>query len=690
MSTLSLVTLAQTASPRRVRLTLVAVVVVVFAMSVATLLVSRNAEFISAWWPAAGVSVIAVLLARRNRVGMALAIWAAASGARLAVGQPLAPALAYGFANALEAWLIARILEGSDAPHSLDDVRSVGRFVIAVAIGALTMAGLAALIIGVQGGDAPGTFALVAPSHASAILVIAPFLMVARVRVPARLRTELIVQSGLLAIVLALVFLPGQSSQWKFLTLPVLIWAALRFGSWPATGQMLALALTATAIVDLRQAGAVGEPGPGSIAQEYAVLQSYFVVYAASLLVIAAGRTERLRLADEMLMRDRLLRGGIVGSQIGLLLLRENALGAVTIVDGNAVAAGLLGVTVEARGESAGAVPTDGPLASAIATVRGDTVAFRDWSGEVEIDHAERRLQVFIARVHSTGADALITVQVIDTTARYVAEQAVTAALGNEQATTSALRELNRQKEDFVSSVSHELRTPIMSILGFSEELADTKLSPLAADYLSVITRNAHRLADLVEDLLELSRMSDQNDRTVRPLEVTALNEVIRNCVEELGAAARSGGVTLVFIPVDDLDVAGNSRDVTRVLINLVANAVKFTPRGGRVAVTCSRAGDVVLVEVVDNGVGIPPDEIDRVLERFYRSSTSVSLPGTGLGLSIVTGLLKQLGGTLQITSDGLTGTQVRVRLPAAPAPVPVADTGERPAASVTTAVDRT
>ena len=663
-----------------------------FVVSLGTLTISRNADFISVWWPAAGVSVVAALIARGNRVGIALAIWAAASGARLAVGQPFAPALAYGFANALEAWIVATIVDhkrGPGADH-LNDVRGVGRFIAAVVVGSLTMGALAALIMTVRGGDAVQTFAMAAPSHASAILVIAPVFLVTRTPIAARLRRELVLQSLVLAVVLVVVFVPGQSSQLKFLTLPVLIWAALRFGQSVATWQMLGTALAVTVIMGVQQGGVVGEADAASVILADAVIQAFFVVYAGSLLVIGAGRTERNRLVDEMKARDQLLRGGVIGSQIGLLLLQEDAAGTHTILDGNAPAARFLDVSLATPDRPAPAVPAEGPLAAAIATVRGGRSASEDWSGEVETDHAERRLQIFIARIRSTGADALITVQVIDMTARYAAEQSVAASLEIERGSTLKLRELNRQKEDFVSSVSHELRTPIMSILGFSEELADTDLSPLAADYLSVIARNAHRLADLVEDLLELSRMSDQNDRSVRPLEVTSMNEVIQNCVEELGATARSGGVTLVFIPVEEMDVAGNARDVTRVLTNLVANAVKFTPRGGRVAITCSRVEDVVLVEVVDNGVGIPPDEIDRVLERFYRSSTSVSLPGTGLGLSIVTGLLEQLGGTLALSSDGLTGTQVRVTLPgAAPTPVPVANSGEQPAASVATGVDR-
>lgn len=691
MSTLSLISKIQMASPKHVRITLALTVVLIFALSLGTLLLSRNAELFAAWWPAAGVSFLAVLIVRGNRVGITLAIWAAATASRLAVGQALAPAVAFGFANALEAWIVATIFDKhtGPAPLRLEDVRSVGRFVFAVVAGALTVGALAALVVAFQGGDGLETFILVTPAHASATLVIAPCLLVAPVRIPKRHRAELVLQAGALAVVLSIVFLPGQTSQLRFLTLPVLIWAALRFAAQVAAVEMLATALAASLLTGLEEMFA-DRADALSAAESFAIVQWYFIVYAASLLVIGAGRTERNRLGDEIKAREHLLRGGIVGSQIGLLLLREDPHGAITIIDGNDVAVRLLGVRFDAP-PRVSVVPPQGQLADTIRAVRGTQAEGEDWSGEVEIDSAGRRLQVFIARVQSASDETLLTLQVIDMSTRYAQQQAVAVALQNAQSTTVQLRELNRQKEDFVSSVSHELRTPIMSILGFSEELADTGLSPLASDYLSVITRNAHRLADLVEDLLEMSRMSDQKSRAQRPSEVMPLNEIISNCIVDLGTVARSNGITLDYVvPDEDVQVSGNSRDLCRVVTNLVSNAVKFTPRGGAVKVICSRLEESVLVDVVDNGIGIPPDEIDRVLERFYRSSTSVSLPGTGLGLSIVTGLVEQLGGTFTLSSDGLTGTQVRVTLPAAvPTAAPVADSGDHPPASVATAANR-
>lgn len=661
MSPSSLVSLVQNAPTRWRRLALAVMVAIIAALSAGTLLLSGNSDFVSVWWPAAGVSVLAALMSRGNRWGIAVAIWAAATGSRLLLGQPLPAALAYGLANAIEAWLVASLLGRQTDTISLDAVRSAGRFIGAVLIGAVVMGLLGGIVVGFQGGDLLTTVLLVAPAHASAILVIAPGFLIKGGRVPRTHIAELALQIVTLSAILLLIFWPEQPLQLRFLALPVLVWAALRFGLRVVTFEMLGTALLATFLTGASQWGLTQDASAG-VLQNYVTIQAFLIVYAATLLIIAAGRAERIRLLEQMAAREQLLRGGIVGSQIGLLLLEESALGSVHVIDGNPIAARLLQMN-----ETPGRQPIEtGLLSHAIESVRGIRSATMDWSGEIEVDAADRRLQIFIARIRSTGTTALLTVQVIDVTARFEAEKAVKSALENERATTLELRELNRQKEDFVSAVSHELRTPITSIIGFAEELEDSELNPTESGYLAVIVRNAHRLADLVEDLLELSRLSDRG--SVRSEETTAIVRLLENCVEELGPSARTKGVSLDFPRREgDLAVIGAPAELTRIVTNLVTNAIKFTPKGGRVTLACAQVGDWVSLEVSDNGIGIPPDEIDRVLERFYRASSSVSLPGTGLGLAIVKNLVDHLGGTLALSSDGETGTQVLVSLRPAP-----------------------
>jgi len=245
------------------------------------------------------------------------------------------------------------------------------------------------------------------------------------------------------------------------------------------------------------------------------------------------------------------------------------------------------------------------------------------------------------------------------------------AMLDREREAVLILRELNRQKDDFVSSVSHELRTPITSILGYAEELEDTALDADQARFARVIVRNSHRLAQLVEDLLDLSRMSTQSDAgQVEPVDVAAL---VADCLEELAPLAQAAGVELTAEFGDEpIELLSSASDLRRVLTNLVSNSVKFTPPHGQVWVGCSAAeGGGVLLTVSDNGIGIPAADLERVFDRFFRSATAESLAGTGLGLPLTKGLIDRLGGSIDLQSDGRTGTHVTVALPHHPAVPP-------------------
>lgn len=256
--------------------------------------------------------------------------------------------------------------------------------------------------------------------------------------------------------------------------------------------------------------------------------------------------------------------------------------------------------------------------------------------------------------------------------------------LERERQVVHALRDLNRQKDDFVSSVSHELRTPITSILGYAEELEDTELDADQTRFTRVIVRNSHRLAQLVENLLDLSRMSTQTDaRESAPVDLRAL---VSECVEELAPLAHTAGVSLTAeFGNGSLAVHSSAADLRRMLTNLVSNAVKFTPADGQVWVGCSGDADGggVLLTVSDNGIGIPPSEIERVFDRFYRSASAESLPGTGLGLPLTKGLVDRLGGTIDLQSDGHTGTHATVALPRR---MPAIDPADVPADSPGTA----
>jgi two-component system, OmpR family, phosphate regulon sensor histidine kinase PhoR len=233
------------------------------------------------------------------------------------------------------------------------------------------------------------------------------------------------------------------------------------------------------------------------------------------------------------------------------------------------------------------------------------------------------------------------------------------------------LRRLETVRRDFVANVSHELRTPVSVIRANAETLLsgamdDQKIGPALLDALH---RNAERLASLVADLLDLSRLEAGRFRLeVQPVAVLDAAQRVRETVtaSELGRARPSPSIEL---DVDREAIAeADPKALDQVLINLVDNAVKYSGDGGRVIVSAHREAENVLIEVIDNGPGVPPAERSRLFERFYRvdPGRSRDMGGTGLGLSIVKHLVESQGGRVGVRAASPQGAIFSVRLPAA------------------------
>lgn len=239
-----------------------------------------------------------------------------------------------------------------------------------------------------------------------------------------------------------------------------------------------------------------------------------------------------------------------------------------------------------------------------------------------------------------------------------------------QQQTMHQLEALDQARADFISSVSHELRTPLTSVTGYAEMLLDGDAGPLGPEQekmVRTIDRNAKRLLDLVEDILTVARMDVGVQRvSAEPVEVATLVEAAVDAVRP-SLVARA-----LALKVDISRFVGSIHadrsQIERVLLNLLSNAVKFTPRGGRITVSAERDGDVVVLSVIDTGMGIPIAEQPRMFQRFFRSSTSRDevIPGTGLGLSIVKAIVEAHGGTIDFESTPGRGTTFRVALPVA------------------------
>lgn len=241
------------------------------------------------------------------------------------------------------------------------------------------------------------------------------------------------------------------------------------------------------------------------------------------------------------------------------------------------------------------------------------------------------------------------------------------------------MAELDRSREEFVATTSHELRTPVASILGYVELLEDSidEPDPNLPAFLAKIRRNAERLEGLSEELLVLCRWdseaSGHSDEEQR-IEQTDLVIVAGRVLETMAPLAARQDVTLEMdAPSLPLPVAGAADQMERVLLNLVSNAVKYTPSGGRVTCRLARVLDEVLIEVHDNGIGIAEDEVEALFRRFFRASSARerSIAGVGLGLSIVREIVTSAGGSIDVTSRLGAGTSFVVRLPAAPSGMP-------------------
>ena len=235
----------------------------------------------------------------------------------------------------------------------------------------------------------------------------------------------------------------------------------------------------------------------------------------------------------------------------------------------------------------------------------------------------------------------------------------------------------NAAKSRFLATMSHELRTPLNAIIGFSDMLANEQLMLAPArrlEYARLINDSGRHLLSVVNGILDMSKMETGNFELAP--EAIAPAAVIASCCDLLALKAQEAGVALTTRIAAGLpELIADRRAFNQILINLVSNAIKFTPRGGRIAVGARCEGDMLAVAVEDTGVGIGADDLPRLGEAFFQARASYDRrhDGSGLGLSIVKGLVRLHGGDIDIKSRLGEGTRVTVRLP-------LAGEGKRPA----------
>ncbi len=244
------------------------------------------------------------------------------------------------------------------------------------------------------------------------------------------------------------------------------------------------------------------------------------------------------------------------------------------------------------------------------------------------------------------------------------------------------LQELNRLKSDFIATVSHELRTPLASIMGYVDLMQDQETGPLNEEqtkYIEIIERNTDRLSRLINDILDISRI--EAGRIDLVMTTIKLGDIVQDVALTMRPQAQAKGLGLNIAVADELPATQGDPDrIKQVAVNLLSNAIKFTSHGGRVDVHCygirveeghvellttgpyppNRSlalgeGDWLLTQVIDTGMGIPKEALDRIFEKFYqvRDETARRVEGSGLGLSIAEGIVKAHGGEMWAESPG-------------------------------------
>jgi signal transduction histidine kinase len=230
-----------------------------------------------------------------------------------------------------------------------------------------------------------------------------------------------------------------------------------------------------------------------------------------------------------------------------------------------------------------------------------------------------------------------------------------------ERRLVAELQEIDRYKGELIATISHELKTPLTSIIGHTEllEELDTEV-----DSVRAISRNAQRLNRLIENLLNYSRIQDRREHVRRAVDLTTLAE---NSLDLLAVQAEQGGLQLKLVcPPEPVVVHGDPEELARVVDNILSNAVKYTPAGGRIDVAISAEGAWAEVACTDSGLGISAIDQTHLFSAFHRSSNpeALSIPGTGLGLAISRRIAEMHGGDILVESTLGEGSTFRFRLP--------------------------
>ncbi len=225
---------------------------------------------------------------------------------------------------------------------------------------------------------------------------------------------------------------------------------------------------------------------------------------------------------------------------------------------------------------------------------------------------------------------------------------------------------LDNMRKEFVADVSHELKTPITSIMGYADTLLEGEYDKETQEkFLNVIATEARRMAKLVTDLLTLSKYDNDEERT-RKVEFD-LGDLVKKCQEKLQIEIdKKHHNAECFVTANVPKVYADKDGIERVVLNIITNSIKYTPENGTIKMYVGYVYNDAYIKIIDNGLGIPEEDLNRIFERFYRvdKSRTREMGGTGLGLSIAKEILDKNGGSIDIKSEKDKGTEVVIRIP--------------------------
>ena len=225
---------------------------------------------------------------------------------------------------------------------------------------------------------------------------------------------------------------------------------------------------------------------------------------------------------------------------------------------------------------------------------------------------------------------------------------------------------LDTMRKEFVADVSHELKTPITSIMGYTDTLLEGEYDQeTQREFLQVVSTEARRMAKLVTDLLDLSRI-DSNSKKTKKVSFD-LGALAKECQKKLAIEIKKKKHHVECLVTADVPpVYADKDDIQRVILNILTNSIKYTPDGGNIKIYVGFVFNDAYIKIIDNGIGIPESDLNRIFERFYRvdKSRAREMGGTGLGLSIAKEILDKNGGSIDIKSEVNKGTEVVIKIP--------------------------